>query len=88
MIMPSEGIQYPTYEDEYGVMITTDADENPVPAEDEAYYCEWIVSGLAEEEDAYAAERDFPGDYFTESELDHFAQIEADRYEAHMTAHW
>lgn len=73
------------YEDEFG----TDANREPTHTdEDEAYYCEWIMSGLAEEAEAQEQERDFPGDYFTESELDHFAQVESDRYERHMTAHW
>jgi hypothetical protein len=64
-IMPFEGITYPSYEDEYGIGITTDADENPLSAEDEAYYIS-ILDGTADDEDrdyGDQMERDFDPDF-------------------------
>lgn len=81
MILTMEGTMYPSYEDEYGIPATTDADENPVSAEDEAFYCQSILSG---EYDEYEADRE--GFYTTDedysaSDLDFFADREADRWE-------
>lgn len=52
MILTMEGTMYPSYEDEYGIGITTDADENPVDADDEAWYCDYVLTGEADEYEA------------------------------------
>lgn len=80
MILTMEGTMYPSYEDEYGIPATTDADENPVSAEDEAYYCDYILSGQADED-----EQDF-GDY-AEDMYDpdgYEADRACDRWERHF----
>lgn len=48
-VMPFEGLHTDALEDVYALPYTTAADENPVPAEDEAYYCEAILSGTHDE---------------------------------------
>lgn len=80
MIMVFEGLISDSLEDEYGVGIVSEPTHT---AEDEAYYCESILSGQHDEVEAQAAERDWPEDYFTQSEMDHFADLEADRWERH-----
>lgn len=81
MFMVFEGTHSETLEDAFGILPTTDADENPVPAADEAFYCTSILSG---EYDEYEADRE--GFYTTDeqysaSDLDYFADREADRWE-------
>lgn len=66
MILTMEGTMYPTYEDEYGILPLTDADENPISDEDEAYYTDYILSGLHDEGEAdYGdwAERTYDPDF-------------------------
>lgn len=85
MILHSEGLQYESVEDVTG----TDAALEPTHTdEDETYYVEWILSGHYDEEASFECERDFPEDYFTQSDLDYFADRAADDYERAMTAHW
>lgn len=81
MILTMEGTMYPTYEDEYGILPLTDADENPISDEDEAYYTDYILSGLHDE-----GEADREGEYFTDETYDEWDSIRAgDRWER---AYW
>lgn len=88
-VMPFEGLQDEAPEDVFTFIVT----EPTHTVEDEAWYCDTMIPGAAgyldeDERHGFECERDFPEDYFTESELDHFAQVASDRYEAAMTAHW
>lgn len=56
MIMVFEGLMSESVEDAYGLGIITEATHSD---EDEAYYCDSILSGEADEEEAdYYAERE------------------------------
>lgn len=78
MIMVFEGTHNESLEDVTG----TDSYLEPTHTdEDEQYYVEWILTGWCDEEQAEIDSREFPGDYYSQSELDHFADLEADRWE-------
>lgn len=50
-IMPFEGVQYPTLEDEYGIALVSEPTHTEA---DEAWYCSYVLSGEADE-----AEQDY-----------------------------
>ena len=78
MIMTMEGLMSESLED----MTGTDAALEPTHTdEDEQYYVEWIMTGAYDEQAEQEDDRDFPGDYYSQRELDHFADLEADRWE-------
>lgn len=75
MILTMEGTMYPTEQDEYGVGIVCEPTHTD---EDEAYYCDSILSGDHDEDEA---------DYYAEREDNYDPdgwQVGQDRWERHF----
>lgn len=78
MILTMEGTMYPSYEDEFGFGIISEPTHSD---DDETFYCESILSGEYDENEADREGFYTTDEQFSESDLDFFADRECDRWE-------